>query len=84
MQLRGYIDDKHQLTPWGAALEQALAATDPAENLEEATFLGVELLRLGLLNSTEWFSNVSGGPVRGSGRDSVWTESCSDDRADVF
>lgn len=68
LQLRGYVDEKHQLTSWGTCLEQALSVLDPAENLEEPTFIAIELLRLGILNTKDWFSHVSGGPMRGSGR----------------
>jgi hypothetical protein len=67
LQLRGYIDEKHRLTSWGVCLDQALSVLDPADNLEEATFLAVEMVRFGLMNSKEWFSHVSGGPMRGSG-----------------
>ncbi|EAW17575.1 MKT1 family protein [Aspergillus fischeri NRRL 181] len=69
LQLRGYIDEKHRLTSWGVCLDQALSVLDPADNLEEATFLAVEMVRFGLLNSKEWFSHVSGGPMRGSDED---------------
>ncbi|PLB38128.1 temperature dependent protein affecting M2 dsRNA replication-domain-containing protein [Aspergillus candidus] len=69
LQLRGYITEKHQLTPWGVCLEQALSVLDPSDGLEEATFLAIEMLRLGLLNSKPWFSHVSGGPMRGSDED---------------
>ncbi|KAL2011533.1 hypothetical protein VTN00DRAFT_4251 [Thermoascus crustaceus] len=69
LQLRGYIDEKHQLTSWGTCLEQALSVLDPAENLEEPTFIAIELLRLGILNTKHWFSHVSGGPMRGSDED---------------
>ncbi|KAH2042815.1 hypothetical protein KXV43_006198 [Aspergillus fumigatus] len=69
LQLRGYIDEKHRLTSWGVCLDQALSVLDPADNLEEATFLAIELIRFGLLNFKEWFSHVSGGPMRGSDED---------------
>ncbi|OJJ37272.1 hypothetical protein ASPWEDRAFT_446958 [Aspergillus wentii DTO 134E9] len=69
LQLRGYINEKHQLTQWGVCLEQALSVLDPADGLEEATFLAIEMLRFGLLNSKQWFSHVSGGPMRGSDED---------------
>ena len=67
LQLRGYVDDNHKITPWGQALESALSSLDPAEKLEEPTFLAVEMMRLGILKSTDWFPNTSGGPLRGSG-----------------
>ncbi|CBF90248.1 MKT1 family protein [Aspergillus nidulans FGSC A4] len=69
LQLRGYINEKHQLTPWGECLEQALSVLDPEDSLEEATFVAIELLRFGILNATQWFSQVSGGPMRGSDED---------------
>ena len=68
LQLRGYVDEKRQLTQWGRALEAALASLDPSENLEEPTFLAVEMMRLGILNKNDWFPNISGGGSRGSGR----------------
>ncbi|KGQ01780.1 hypothetical protein PAAG_11503 [Paracoccidioides lutzii Pb01] len=66
LQLRGYIDEKHQLTQWGQALEIAMSSLNPAENLEETTFIAVELLKLGILSSKDWFVNISGGPMRGT------------------
>ncbi|CAG8920747.1 unnamed protein product [Penicillium salamii] len=72
MQLRGYIDDKHKLTAWGQCLSQALSAVDPADNLEEAIFIAIEMLRLDLLNTKHWFSHVSGGPMRGSEEDKTF------------
>lgn len=75
LQLRGYVDDKHNLTSWGKCLEQALSAVDPADNLEDAIFIAIEMLRMNLLNTKNWFSHVSGGPMRGSGKShshSIW------------
>ncbi|KAJ5973444.1 hypothetical protein N7481_010654 [Penicillium waksmanii] len=69
LQLRGYIDDKHKLTVWGKCLEQALSNVDPADNLEVAIFIAIEMLRMDLLNTKQWFSHVSGGPMRGSEED---------------
>ncbi|KAL1953984.1 hypothetical protein VTO42DRAFT_1870 [Malbranchea cinnamomea] len=66
LQLRGYIDDKRELTQWGEALESALSSLDPTEKLEEPTFLAVEMIRLGILNKNDWFPNISGGPLRGT------------------
>ncbi|KAF3483463.1 XPG I-region protein [Arthroderma uncinatum] len=66
LQLRGYVDTKHQLTSWGKALESALSSLNPSDNLEEPTFLAIELIRLGILNAKDWFPNISGGPMRGS------------------
>ena len=61
------MNESHQLTAWGQALEKALSTLDPSEKLEEACFVAVELLRLGILGSKNWFTNISGGPMRGSG-----------------
>lgn len=67
LQLRGYIDDKHKLTVWGKCLEQALSTVEPTDKLEDAIFIAIEMLRFDLLNTKNWFSHVSGGPMRGSG-----------------
>ncbi|KAK4870601.1 hypothetical protein LT330_004949 [Penicillium expansum] len=72
LQLRGYVDDKHTLTPWGQCLAQALSAIDPADNLEESIFIAIEMIRFGLLNTKNWFSHVSGGPMRGSEDDKTF------------
>ncbi|CAI7675204.1 unnamed protein product [Penicillium palitans] len=72
LQLRGYVDDKHRLTPWGQCLVQALSAIDPADNLDESIFIAIEMIRLGLLNTKGWFSHVSGGPMRGSEDDKTF------------
>lgn len=68
LQLRGYVDDKHKLTVWGKCLEQALSNVDPVDNLEDAIFIAIEMIRMDLLNTQQWFSHVSGGPMRGSGK----------------
>ncbi|KAJ6184600.1 XPG N-terminal [Penicillium mononematosum] len=72
LQLRGYVDDKHKLTPWGQCLVQALSGIEPADNLEESIFVAIEMIRLGLLNTKNWFSHVSGGPMRGSEDDKTF------------
>ncbi|KAJ5177839.1 uncharacterized protein N7500_000538 [Penicillium coprophilum] len=72
LQLRGYVDDKHKLTPWGQCLVQALSGVDPSDHLEESIFIAVEMIRLGLLNTKRWFSHVSGGPMRGSEDDKTF------------
>ncbi|KKA18633.1 hypothetical protein T310_7403, partial [Rasamsonia emersonii CBS 393.64] len=72
LQLRGYVDEKHQLTAWGTCLEQALSVLDPASNLEEPAFLAIELLRLGILGPKDWFSHISGGPMRGTDEEKTY------------
>lgn len=76
LQLRGYVDEKRQLTQWGRALETALSSLDSSEDLEEPTFLAVEMMRLGILNKNDWFQNISGGGSRGSGEFTHSTFSC--------
>ena len=67
LQLRDYVDDQHQLTTWGKVLETTLSASGPNKDLEEAAFLAIELLRLGLLTADTMFQGYSGAPVQGSG-----------------
>jgi hypothetical protein len=68
----GYVNRDHSLSPWGQVLQATLAALPKLDNpaaiveLEEAAVVAVELLRLGLLNSTNMFPNYSGAPYRGS------------------
>ena len=67
LQLRGFVDEKHQLTEWGKVLEATLKVSGANKAQEEAAFLAVELLRLGLLNADTMFRGYSGAPMRGSG-----------------
>lgn len=67
LQLRGYVDAKHNLTVWGKVLVQALSDVSPSDNLDEAIFIAIEMLQFDLLNTQHWFDSVSGGPMRGSG-----------------
>jgi hypothetical protein len=68
LQMRGYLDLKHQLTTWGVFLESTLKAlgSDPSKEQVEAAFIGVELLRFDLLNANTMFENFSGSPTHGS------------------
>lgn len=61
------MDSRHQLTPWGKVLETTLLASGSNKDQEEAAFLAVELLRLGLLTADTMFPGYSGAPMRGSG-----------------
>ena len=67
LQLRGFVDEEHQLTTWGKVLEATLSVSGAKKAQEEAAFLAVELLRLGLLNADTMFRDYSGAPMRGSG-----------------
>lgn len=62
------MDSHHQLTSWGKVLETTLSASGSNKDLEEAAFLAVELLRLGLLTADTMFPGYSGAPMRGSGK----------------
>lgn len=65
--MRGFVDEEHQLTTWGKVLEATLSVSGASKTQEEAAFLAVELLRLGLLNADTMFRDYSGAPMRGSG-----------------
>ena len=58
LQVRGYVDDQHNLTTWGKALEAALSIAD-----EEYTIVGIEMLRMGLFTG----NFASGDPVSRTG-----------------
>ncbi|KAK6350034.1 hypothetical protein TWF696_006283 [Orbilia brochopaga] len=45
LQIRGFIGPEHQLTAWGRVLSTALSALDPEDELEEACYLAIELLK---------------------------------------
>ena len=75
LQLRGYLDRKHQLTNWGRVLEAALPTSGTRREQEEAIFVAIELLRHNLLNANTMFPDSSGAPLRGSGKCSTTTQS---------
>ncbi|KAI1390972.1 temperature dependent protein affecting M2 dsRNA replication-domain-containing protein [Hypoxylon trugodes] len=73
LHLRGYVDDKHQLTPWGEALATSLEALEPTvtknnevPGLFEAILLAYELLRFDLLNTRNQHPELNGLPMNGS------------------
>jgi hypothetical protein len=35
-------------------------------------FIGIEMLRLGILGSKDWFGHISGGPMRGTDEDKAF------------
>ncbi len=55
------------LTSWGKVLMTIMSNLDPADDLEEAAYLAVELLRLGHLNAETMFPKYTGSPSGGSG-----------------
>jgi hypothetical protein len=74
LALREYVDAKHNLTPWGQVLAAAMAGINTKghqdktiRELEEATVIAVELLRLNSLNADiSMFPTYNGAPLRGS------------------
>ena len=68
LHLRGYVNEKHRLTVWGEAYKAAMAKADPNHQLEEAVFLAIELLRLGLLKEDNIGPRYGGAPQYGSGK----------------
>jgi hypothetical protein len=74
LQLRGYIDEKHNLTSWGQVLHAVITATSfentmPASDLEEGALIAVELARHGLLNANSMFGSYGGAPHHGNDKD---------------
>jgi hypothetical protein len=80
LHLRGYVNDKHELTNWGKALATTLKAISSdvksykdIHHLQEAAFLAFELLQFDQLNSRNRHTELIGGPLRGDEKDK---ESC--------
>ena len=75
LQLRGYVSDKHNLTPLGGCLEAGFKSLQKSPNHtsgnQEAVLVAVELLRLKLLNSDNMFPAppYHGAPFRGTETD---------------
>jgi hypothetical protein len=76
LHIRGYVNDQHELTNWGKALATTLKSIGPMiktfgdfHHLEEAAFLGYELLRFDNLNSRNRHPELTGAPLRGSDED---------------
>ena len=68
LQLRGYVNEKHQLSDWGNILLNILTKLDSTPEQAEAAFIAVELLRLGLLTTDTLFPKDYGGAaVHGTG-----------------
>ena len=78
LQLRGYVDEQHQLTPWGHVLHDALVVAGPAKEIQEAVMIAVDLLRFDALSADTMFPNYAGAPVNGTGnRNNASTDSDS-------
>jgi hypothetical protein len=69
LALREYVDAKHNLTAWGKVLAAALSGVKGKPELEDATVIAVELLRMGTLNAeVSMFPTYNGAPMRGSSK----------------
>ena len=67
LAVREYVDAKHNLTAWGKVLAGAIAGLKGQPDLEAATVVAVELLRLGSLTADiTMFPTYNGAPMRGS------------------
>ncbi|RMD44955.1 hypothetical protein DV735_g2, partial [Chaetothyriales sp. CBS 134920] len=53
LELRGYVNEKREITRWGQVLEATVDKLDAKDDAEGQALLAVELLRLGLLNGNE-------------------------------
>ncbi|KAM3088260.1 hypothetical protein ACMFMG_002314 [Clarireedia jacksonii] len=76
LHVRGYVNDKHELTNWGNALATTLKAIQPisekykdAHLIEEGAFIAFELLRFNNLHTRDRHPELIGGPMRGSDED---------------
>ena len=68
LQLRGYLNEQHQLTEWGKVLEAVWSASGTRRDEEEAALIAVELMRFELINPDTMFLGYGGAPGNGSGR----------------
>lgn len=68
LQLRGYLNEQHQLTEWGRVLEAVWSASGTRRDEEEAALIAVELMRFELINPDTMFLGYGGAPGNGSGR----------------
>ena len=76
LHIRGYINNQHELTRWGAGLAAALAALEPLVNkytevphLFEMAVVAFELLRFDLLNAKNKHQELQGYPLSGTEED---------------
>ncbi|KAK4670291.1 uncharacterized protein QC763_210400 [Podospora pseudopauciseta] len=78
LHIRGYVDNKHELTNWGKALSQALTALQPTAkrywkvpHLYESIIVALELVRFDLLNAKNKHEELRGLPMHGSEDDQL-------------
>lgn len=66
LDLRGFITPGHTNSSWGEAFLKAHAACRPNDKLQEPIFVGLELVRYGVLNAKFYSRVYSGGPTFGT------------------
>ncbi|KAK0727265.1 nuclease-like protein [Lasiosphaeria miniovina] len=73
LHVRGYVNDRHELTRWGTALAASMSALEPTvkqhpdvPNLFESILVGFELLRFELLNARNKHPDLRGLPLNGT------------------
>lgn len=76
LHFRGYVNDSHELTPWGQALSKSFAALEPTVKsnpdvpyLYESLLVAFELIRFDLLNAKNKHEELHGLPMNGSDDD---------------
>lgn len=69
LHLRGYIDDAHNLTPWGQALAATLDRLPPGAKFDEAAFHAIDMLKYDQLNVRNLHEEWVGSSIRGSDED---------------
>ncbi|RMZ82440.1 hypothetical protein DV737_g2074, partial [Chaetothyriales sp. CBS 132003] len=65
LELRGYVNERREITPWGQVLEATVDKLDAKDDGEGQALLAVELLRMGLLSGNQ----VDGTAVSASDKD---------------
>jgi hypothetical protein len=76
LHIRGYVDDRHELTTWGSALAAALSAIESTvhkypefPHLYESVLVALELIRFELLNARNPHDELRGLPLNGTETD---------------
>ncbi|KAG8530353.1 uncharacterized protein KY384_004855 [Bacidia gigantensis] len=69
LQLRDFVTESHELTHWGKILERTLSAVGGQEDLQQAAYIAIELLRFEVLNLNSLFLDYPGSPARGGVND---------------
>ena len=60
LQLRGYLNDKHQLTSWGEVLATIMAELGKDEDTEELAIVAVEMMRFNAWNGNDLAKTTPG------------------------